>query len=168
MTANIQIKIQCPMTCCLSFSLLPVSMNQKTHVSLTQFPVRALPGACHSLPSCLFLLRLVWASSCGLPLRPESLVSDSPGLCLAPGAVCHTDSPWAAAWLPAPVSVSPGAPPAPHRLCGLALTPRPRSPGPIQLSPLQIYLSFLTSLLHSLTVSKIPWMLPNLQKKAGL
>ena len=97
MTAHIQIKIQCPMTCCLSFSLLPVSMNQKTHVSLTQFPVRALPGA-YSLPSCLFLLRLVWVPSCGLPLRPESLVSDSPGLCLAPGAVCHTDSPWAAAW----------------------------------------------------------------------
>lgn len=112
MTAHIQIKIQCPMTCCLSFSLLPVSMNQKTHVSLTQFPVRALPGACHSLPSCLFLLRLVWVSSCGLPFRPESLVSDSPGLCLAPGAVCHTDSPWAAAWLPACVSVSLGAPPA--------------------------------------------------------
>ena len=112
MTANIQIKIQCPMTCCLSFSLLPVSMNQKTHVSLTQFPVPALPGAYHSLPSCLFLLRLVWVSSCGLPFRPESLVSDSPSLCLAPGAVCHTDSPWAAAWLPACVSVSLGAPPA--------------------------------------------------------
>ena len=46
------------------------------------------------------------------PFRPESLVSDSPGLCLAPGAVCHTDSPWAAAWSPARVSVSPGAPPA--------------------------------------------------------
>ena len=47
--------------------------------------------------SCLFLLRLVWVPSCGPPFRPESLVSDSPGLCLAPGAVCHTDSPWAAA-----------------------------------------------------------------------
>ena len=29
-----------------------------------------------------------------------------------PGAVCHTDSPWAAVWLPACVSVSLGAPPA--------------------------------------------------------
>ena len=148
MTAHIQTKIQCPMTCCLSFSLLPVSMNQKTHVSLTQFPVPALPGAYHSLPSCLFLLRLVWVSSCGLRFRPESLVSDSPGLCLAP-APFVTLTPRGQQSDSRPVCQSPWEPHR-HGGRGRALTPRPLRAGsdPAESTP---DLSFVSDFSAALT-----------------
>ena len=147
MTAHIQIKIQCPMTCCQSFSLLPVSMNQKTHVFLTQFPVRALPGAYHSLPSSLFLLRLVWVPSCGprsdlsrwFLTLPVSVLPPAPFVTLTPPGQ-HPD--------PRPVCQSPREP---HRHDGRALTPRPRLAGsdPTESTPdLSFVPDFSAALTH--------------------
>ena len=75
-------------------------------------------------------------------------------------------------WLPLGSSLTPGPcvslPGSPTGTVAVLWHPDLGAPAPTQLSPLQIYLLFLTSLLHSRTVSKIPGMLPNLQKKAGL
>ena len=125
MTAHIQIKIQCPMTCCLSFSLLPVSMNQKTRMSLTQFPVHALPGAYHSLPA---------VSSCSgwsgfRPVVPRSDLSRwflTLPVSVSPPAPFVTLTPPGQQPDPRPVCQSPREP---HRHGGRALTPRSRLAG---------------------------------------